>query len=489
MSRACVLSVDIGTSSVRATVYDARGVPVANATCLHQQHVHTTADGGAEMRPDEVVQRVVHCAEGAMERAGQAGRRVIGVGVSCYWHSTLGVDAHDRALTPAFLWSDTRSVTEVAHLRRVLDADAVHARTGCPLHPSYVAPKILWYSRTHPERFRECRRWMSVGEYLFLRLFGEPRCSYSMASGTGMFDLAGRQWDPEVLAALPITPEQLSHPVERNQACRGLRPSFASHLPRLRGVPWYPPLGDGACSNVGSGALNPDRIAVMLGTSGAMRALLSSGQPRPPEGLWAYLVDGRRYLLGGALGSGGSLYTWMVNTLRAGFRQHVEDHVGDLEPDAHGLTVLPFLMGERSVGWRGDARAAIIGLSAHTRPIEIIRAGLEAVAYNFALIYQRLHPRLPPPSSGTRQLVATGGALLHSPAWMQILADVLNEPVTASKETQASSRGAALLALETLAAAAFPYGETRLPDARRHARYQEGLARQQEIYRRLIGDQ
>jgi len=485
-----VLSLDIGTSSIRAALYTSQGRAVPGAESARPHRVHTTADGGAEMHPEEVVQRAVRCAAEAVERAGSQARRIVGVGVCTYWHSILGVGANGRATTPIYLWSDTRSVAEVEALRQRLDAPAVYARTGCPLHTSYVGPRILWIARTQPESFRRSQRWMSIGEYLYLRLFGEAACSHSMASGTGLFDLSRLRWDPEVLAALPIEEEQLSTPVAHSRASVGLRPEFARTLPRLSEVPWFPPLGDGACSNVGSGAVSRRRVAIMVGTSGAMRVLCPSGGPTPPEGLWAYLLDQRRFLLGGALSNGGSFYTWLTRTLRVGQRGRLEETLSVMEPDAHGLTVLPFLMGERSPGWHGDARAVIAGLSAHTSPQEIIRAGLESVAYRFALNHARLRDRLD--AGPDYRVIATGGALLYSPLWMQIIADVLNRPVVASREKQASGRGAALMALEALGmirgiqSAPFAFGKVYHPDAARHARYMEALARHTALYRRLL---
>ena len=137
-----VLSLDIGTSSTRAALYTSQGRPVPGAESSRPQRVHTTADGGAEMHPEEVVQRAVRCAAEAVERAGSQARRIVGVGVCTYWHSILGVGANGRATTPIYLWSDTRSVAEVEALRQRLDAPAVYARTGCPLHTS-VGPRIL----------------------------------------------------------------------------------------------------------------------------------------------------------------------------------------------------------------------------------------------------------------------------------------------------------------------------------------------------------
>ena len=117
-----------------------------------------------------------------------------------------------------------------------------------------------------------------------------------------------------------------------------------------------------------------------------------------------------------------------------------------MSPGAHGLTVLPLFAGERSTKWRAGARAAIAGLAVHTGPLEILRAALESVALRFRDIYDIMTGGLGAPG----EVVASGGALLRSPAWTQMMADALGRPVIACLENEASSRGAALLALERL---------------------------------------
>jgi gluconokinase len=327
---------------------------------------------------------------------------------------------------------------------------------------------------------------VSPGEYFLLRLFGQPQCSVSTASGTGMLDQRRMAWDEEVLSVLPIDDGQLSPIVELGSTVSGLSGEVARRLPRLRNVPWVPAVGDGAASNVGSGCVAPDRVALMLGTSGAMRALAPGPSARPPEGLWLYRVDRDRPLVGGALSNGGNVHDWLRATLRVPRAERLEAELASMGPDAHGLTVLPFLAGERAVGWRADARAAIVGLSWDTKPIEIVRAGMEAVALRFGRIYERLRPLLP----ANHRLIASGG-LLKSPAWMQMIADALGQPLVASEEAEASSRGVALLALEALGLlrlgeAEFPLGERVEPDAERHARYREADARQRRLYELLL---
>jgi gluconokinase len=157
-------------------------------------------------------------------------------------------------------------------------------------------------------------------------------------------------------------------------------------------------------------------------------------------------------------------------------------------PDGHGLTVLPFLAGERSPDWAGNVPGTIHGLTLATTPIDILRASLEAVAYRFAVIEQRICGR----ADCAHRLIASGGALLSSPAWMQIFADVLGRTVVASAEPEATSRGAAVLALHALGALpsieAAPAADAAVyqPDGAQHAMYQGAIARQRWLYERLI---
>jgi gluconokinase len=161
----------------------------------------------------------------------------------------------------------------------------------------------------------------------------------------------------------------------------------------------------------------------------------------------------------------------------------IERALADIPPDTHGLTVLPFLAGERAPGWRGHRRAAIAGLGLDTTAVHILCAALEAVALRIALVYRLLQPRAAP----RHEVVASGGALGVSRAWVQTIADAIGHPVTVSREKEATGRGAAVLALEALGrlpdlgAAEVPPGQTLPPDPARHARLQDALERQRRL--------
>ena len=433
-----ILAVDVGSSSVRAQVFDERAEPVDG---LRQERY-----GGSD--PDEIVELV---------RGAVAGRdrEVEAVGMSCFGHSLLPLDGDGRPLTPLLGWRDTRSQPAVEWLERRVDPVAVHARTGCHLHPSYWPAKLAWLAQDEPEIARDARRYVSIGEYLALRLHGsKPRMSLSTASTTGLFDLAESTWDGELLGVLGIDVKRL--PEISDDAHDG---------------GWHPAWFDGACSNVGAGCVTRDRAALMVGTSGALRIVYETEQPQPRAGLFLYRVDERRVVEGGALSDGGNLYAWIERTVAAS-----EGSLADRDPDSHGLTFLTLLGGERSTGWDASRTGAIAGLTFDTTPLDLRQAALEGVAFRFAEVVDLL-PEV-------EHVVATGGALEKDAEWTQIMADALGRPVEASPVKEASLRGAAVRALERLGveAPAPPAGTVFRPRGERADAYRSARERQRRLY-------
>jgi gluconokinase len=473
-----VIALDIGTSSARAGLYDAIGRPVPDRFHQVPYEPRVTADGGVEHDAAQLLDAAAACLDTVTARSRRDGD-ILGVGVTTFWHGLLGFDGRGRPITPLYTWADSRAAGAAAELRETLDEAALHARTGCHLHSSYWPAKLRWLARAEPALLARVARWGSFGEYLELELFGEAAASLSMASGTGLFDIATGRWDAEALAAARLEPTRLFPVVDRTDVRRTLRAPWAGRWPALRGVPWCPAVGDGAASNVGSDCVTSGRIALNVGTSAALRLVPASAAP-PPRGLWRYAVDRKMPLLGGATSEGGNVLAWCRSVLQLPDDTALEDALARRAPDTHGLTMLPFLAGERAPGWRGDKRAVIAGLSLHTEPLDIVHAALESVALRLARVYALLAPH----ATAEHAIVASGGAVTRSRAWSRMLADALGHPVAWSQEPEATSRGAALLALDAvgaramLGAAPAPLDEQFVPDPARHARYVAALERQ-----------
>ncbi len=490
-----ILAIDIGSSSIRAGVFDDDGRAVEGLSAARAHALRLSRDGGSETDADGLFTLLAGCIDevtGRLSETRSSARPGIeGVAVSAFLHSLLAVDHDGRPASALTTWADTRSAAESERLSSELDEEQVRSRTGCVFNPSYYPARLLWYREKHSEVFRAADWWCSFGEYALQRLFGKRLCSVSMASATGMFDHAQCAWDRILLEHLRVEESKLSPLGDMDTPLVGLRPEFARRWPTLAPVPWFPAVADGACSNVGSGCAGPGSIAVMVGTSGAMRAVVPEGKlPSLPRGLWRYRVDRQRLLIGGVLGNGGNVFEWMKSTLSlAGTPEEIDAALLEREPACHGLAMLPFFTGERSVGWKPRARAALVGMSLDTSALDVLQAGMEAVAYRFAVIQGLLDTVV----GSARLTVATGGALLRSRAWTQIIADVLGRPVTLSAVPEASSRGAALLGLEALGKildvreAPALLGEALHPRAERRAAHQEAAARQEKLARAVEG--
>jgi gluconokinase len=408
-----VLALDIGSSSVRARRFDEHAEPDGEL----RQERYDTRDPAAIA---ELCRTVLDGGEPD--------------GTSCFAHSLVAVDAGWKPLTPLLGWRDTRSADAAEWLARRLDPEAVHARTGGYLHPSFWPAKLAWLAQEHPDVYRDAAHFVSFCDYLR----GSPETSVSIASATGLVDLTTSDWDTELLEVLGLDAER---------------------LPRIVDQPvWL----DAVCSNLGAGCLGPERAALMVGTSGALRVLYETERPQPRPGLFLYRYDERRVIEGGALSDGGNLHAWLEATL-ADAADGCEDH---------GLTVLPFLGGERSTGWDPDARGAILGLTFDTTPGDIRRAALEGVGFRFAAIADLL-PEVD-------EIVVTGGAMLKDRAWVQIMADALARPVTLSAVEEASLRGAAVAVLDDPADA--PLGDVFHPREERADAYRSARERQQRLY-------
>jgi gluconokinase len=481
-----ILAVDVGSSSVRCSLYDGEGGLVKGTGASVEHGFTYTRDGGSTLDADELCGLIFGTIDETLARAEE--RSIVGIASSMFWHSVLGVDRRGHPTTPILTWADTRAAGAAGELRARLNGAAVHRRTGGVLHSSYLPAKLLWLSRSFPEAFSKTERFLSPDEYLRLRLFGEAKVGISMASGTGLFDQNRKVWDEELLDALPVGVGQLS-PIS-DEPSQGLRKEWARRWPVLEDAPWLPAVGDGACSNLGSGCVGSDKMALMVGTSAALRVLWRAHRARVPEGLWCYRACAKRFVAGGALSDGGNLVAWLRETLRLPGKEETEELLAGMEPDAHGLTFLPLLARERAPGWAAGASGSVAGLSMATRPVEILRATMEGVALRFALVARRLDEAFPE-RSYERHTIAAGGGLLSSPAWLQIMSDALGRPVTVSGIPEASSRGAVLLALEALGGPPVeeveaPLGKVYEPDLSRHAVYEQALDRQRKLYDAVV---
>ena len=468
-----VVALDVGSAATRGGVHDASGRRVHGLQ--HKvPHAFTVApDGTSVIDPDQVTAEIAQVLD-AVTCDPRLATRIAGVAMDTFAASLVAVDASGRALTPCLTYADSRSAAEVATLRAELDEHAVQQRTGTRIHTSYHAPRFRWLAGADPRVFGAATGWWSLGEYVLNRLVGTPLAGTSTMAWTGLLDRRTGSLDPELLAAAGVDAAQFAPPRDPDDPAPAVAPA---RWPALAQAVWFPVVPDGFASNVGAGATDATVMAASTATSGALRVLVDGPAEPLPFGLWNYRVDARRTLLGGAINDVGRAFSWAQATLRLGPSLDLAAPPTEAAP-----LVLPYLTGERAPGWAGGARAVLSGVSAASDADAVFRGIVEGVAITYARVADELHPAAP----RVVQVAASGGVSSSQPEWLQVLADVLGQPVTHVTRRRATQRGTALLALDVLAPdvprAPRTTGATYEPVPAHAAYYAERRARFGEMY-------
>jgi gluconokinase len=432
-----VVGLDVGTTSVKAVAFDAEGNQHASHGAGYP--LREPSLGAAEQDPLQVVQAALESARATVSET----KGVAGIAISTAMHSLVALDDADRPLTQLITWADSRAAEQAERLRT--EHPDLHARTGTPAHPMAPLPKLMWFREHRPEVFRRARRWVGLKELLIHRLTGEWLIDASCASGTGLLSMAQLDWDEEALSLAGVSAEQLARIVPSTEIfeLRGDRLGLATDTPLVIGA------GDGPLANLGVGAVRPGVAACSIGTSGALRLMVERAGIDPARRLFCYALTPGRWVVGGAINNGGSVLQWTGAALAPDLGEHAEARLlelaGEVPAGSEGLLMLPYLLSERAPHWSPLARGAYIGLRHFHRRGHLIRAAIEGVCQQLALVLASMREA----GSEVRELRATGG-FSRSPLWRQTLSDVLGMPVGFASGHEGSAFGAALLGMEAL---------------------------------------
>ncbi len=485
-----VLALDIGTSSVRTALFDLRGQRLPGSLAQKTHAVSHSPQGAAELDPAVLEKGFLACLEETLPQARK--RPIAAVGISCFWHSLIGTDTRSKALTPIYTWADARCREDAAQLRAEHSEKKYHARTGCMLRASYWPAKLRWLARERRGLFRRISHWQSPAEWLLGKICvqGGEVTAYGMATGTGLFDPSTLDWEDDLLEWCGLRREQVPRVGEDFLTPR---PEFARRFPALAGARWWPAIGDGAAGNLGSGATREGRAAINVGTSAAFRVMRAGRAAKSPFGLFAYRVDSRRFVVGGAASNAGNLRAWCRRELALPKSEHALDEALAARPaPMSSLVTLPFWSAERAPTWCEDLGGVICGFSQNTTALDLLQSTTEGVYHRLAAIADLSLPeKTAPQAKGTSARPATriivSGGVLKSAHLLQRLADVLGRPVSPSLEPEASLRGAAVYAIERTggpgSTEAFPLevGPTVRPRARYAALYLVERERQRRL--------
>ncbi len=461
-----LVGLDVGTTGVKALAISPAGEVLGSAE--EGYALSTPQPGWAEQDPDDWLR----ASEAALARLGVDEPLV---GFSGQMHGLVCLDEAGQVLRPAILWNDQRTAVECAEIEERVGLERLIALTGNRALTGFTAPKLLWLRRHEPETYERISRIVLPKDYVRLRLTGEWAIDAADASGTLLFDVAGRRWSDEVLAALELPHEWLP-PVSESTEVAGA--------------------GDQQAAAVGVGVVEPGVVSVVLGTSGVVLASLPAYAHDALARVHAFCHAAPETweAMGVMLNAAGSL-RWFRDAFApgVGFDELVAEAAS--ASGADDVTFLPYLQGERTPHADPDARGAFVGLSLQHDRGALVRAVLEGVAFGLRDSLELLRELGVSPTHGR----ASGGGA-RSRLWLGIVASVLGLPLELTAVDEGSAYGAALLAgvrggvfanVPEAVAACVSVRERIDPDASQAAAYDERYARFRALYpalRRVEGN-
>ncbi|WP_085993634.1 gluconokinase [Oceanobacillus senegalensis] len=440
MSRELVVGLDIGTTSVKAVVFNLDGKLIAEA----EEMITTNypKSDWAEQDPKEVERSTVLAMKSVINQANIGTDELLTIGISAAMHSLICVDDKMEPLSQMIIWSDKRSSYIAEELIRT-NGNEIYAKTGTPIHPMTPLLKLMWMKENHFEAYENASYIMSMKEYLIVKWFGKRVVDYSMATATGFFNVKKLQWEDSALELAGIRKEQLSEIVPPTKVLTGLNRDIANEIGLSTEIPIVIGSADGQLANLGSGAINPGEVNISVGTSGAIRQFVKGAPINDKMETFTYAFTDDTSIIGGPTNNGGVALQWFKDLMEyEGTHDELLAGAREIEIGSEGILFLPYVNGERAPLWNGKARGNFFGLSINHKKEHVTRAVLEGIAFNIYQIGQSLE-RI----AGAPEKITVNGGLTKSDLWVQIMADIFGKEIYLSDTHHNAAWGAAWTAL------------------------------------------
>jgi glycerol kinase len=441
-----ILSIDQGTTSSRAILFDAKGTPLKTAQSEHQQFY--PQDGWVEHDAEEIWQATLKVARGAL--AGANASEVAAIGITNQRETTVLWDRKTSApVHNAIVWQDRRTAATCARLKDEGKEEAVTAKTGLLLDPYFSGTKLAWLLDNVPgARARAAKGELAFGTidaWLVYRLTnGRVHATDATnASRTLLYDIGQGRWDGEILDWLNI-PSSILPDVKDCAADYGTTDLFGAPI-KIAGI-----AGDQQAATVGQACLKQGLMKSTYGTG--CFALVNTGPAVAPSrnrllATIAYATGGKRtYALEGSIFMAGATIQWLRDGLKL-FKASSDSAALASRADPRSRVYLvPAFVGLGAPYWDAEARGAIVGLTRDSGHAEIAKAGLESVCFQTRDLLEAMAADMSAAGLGAPAALRVDGGMVVNDLFCQWLADLTGRPIERPEVVETTALGAAYLA-------------------------------------------
>ncbi len=467
MKNEMIIAHDLGTSGNKASLFDVNGTMVGSWFEGYQTSYPKT--GWAEQQQEEWWNACKKSSKALLEKFPRAVDNIIAVSFSGQMMGCSAVDKNGRPLYPAIIWSDQRADKERDTLNQMIGDEDAYAITGTVMVANYLAAKILWLKKHHPEVYKNAAAFLQTKDYIIHKLTGNFYTDYSDASGTNLFDIQKKKWSDPILTEAAIDRDKLPTVVPSTTIVGTVTREAAAETGLREGTPVVAGGGDGPCATVGAGASRPGLCYNVYGTS-AWNSI-TTDTPMYDRQRRTFILnhlDEDLYMGVGTMQSAGGSFEWLHSWLARAEKTAASElqlssydllslEAEKASPGSSGAIFLPYLMGERAPYWDTEVKGAFLGLNRLVGRPEIIRSVLEGTVYHLKLILDIIEENSQP----VEEVRLIGGGN-KSRFLNQLMADIWGKQVVVMEVLEeATSLGAAIAGFIGVGAiSSFPAAES-----------------------------
>jgi glycerol kinase len=446
MSQQHILSLDEGTSSARAALYNQQGARVAIAS--REFASQYPQPGWVQQDANEIWRLQLEAATEVLQASWVDARSVAAVGITNQRETLVVWDRHTgQPIAPAIVWQCRRTAAACAALNAGPDRDWIVKRTGLVIDPYFTGTKLQWLLDHIPDARARGEAgdllFGNIDTWLIWKLSGGKThvTDLTNASRTLLMDLATGQWDADLLRVFDVPPAMLPR-IARSSEVVGVSSGdiLGAEIP-IAGI-----AGDQQAATAGQACFSPGMIKNTYGT-GCFCLLHTGGQlvhssnrlittrAASPTAQPQYALEGSVFVAGAAI-------QWLRDSLGILPAAPASQHMAQSVPDAAGVYFVPAFVGLGAPHWDADARGVISGLTRGATAAHIVRAALESIAFQSRELVDAQSADAGTPITEMR---VDGGAASND-FLMQFQADILNCRIVRPADTETTALGAAYLA-------------------------------------------
>jgi gluconokinase len=461
------IGIDIGTTATKAVCFDKTGKVIRQFTQSYTMY-HPKPDWSIQ-KPNEILTAVLECIAEITK-----GIEPEFISFSSAMQSIIAIDNTGKPITDAILWADNRAHSLAEALKESEQGKNFYQKTGIPIHTFSPMTKIAWLKENDTTHFSKAHKFISIKEYIWHHLTGEYVIDSSMASGTGLMNIHTLQWESEILEFLKIAASQLSTIVSPTHQSKGLSDVFHYILGG----------GDGVLANLGTEAMETGRMALSIGTSGAVRLPVDKPYIDSQMRTQCYHLMDNQYLKLGAVNNGAIVLQWLKESILKTNESFEElfEQAETIPAGSEGLLFVPYLLGERAPIWDASAQGTLLGIRIIHTKAHLIRATLEGILFGLLSITEIL---LPDPEKRHETTIMASGGFGKSELWLQMVADIFQMKVIVAETIEASAWGAVLIGFKATGITISNHtqiGKTFLPNKNHKEIYEQGFEKFKRVY-------